>query len=195
MQEVEQIEPGEKPLEDQTSYYEESSTKVFAEICIPLIEDDVYSISDLFSEIHVEDIWNAYQESQADTFACTMHASHESKREPRTSDAIMIFFEKNLQKQIGYLNSSWENIYFQKQNCPKRIPESEVMIILKSTKFQHFSRNGRTVFKISSKICLDIFHYKKIKWICVDISMVHILFQICADMYIFNKIFNEHKLA
>jgi hypothetical protein len=44
MQEVEQIEPEEKPLEDQASYYEESSTKVFAEICIPLIEDDVYSI-------------------------------------------------------------------------------------------------------------------------------------------------------
>ena len=37
MQEVEQIEPEEKPSEDQTSYYEESSTKVFAEICIPLI--------------------------------------------------------------------------------------------------------------------------------------------------------------
>jgi hypothetical protein len=49
MQEVEQIEPKEKPSEDQASYYEESSTKVFAEICIPIIEDDVYSISDLFS--------------------------------------------------------------------------------------------------------------------------------------------------
>jgi hypothetical protein len=59
MQEVEQIEPEEKPSEDQASYYEESSTKVFAEICIPLIEDDVYSISYLFSEIHVEYIWNA----------------------------------------------------------------------------------------------------------------------------------------
>jgi hypothetical protein len=59
MQEVEQIEPEEKPSEDQASYYEESSTKVFAEICIPLIEDDVYSISDLFSEIHVEYIWHA----------------------------------------------------------------------------------------------------------------------------------------
>jgi hypothetical protein len=40
------------------------------------------------------------------------------------------------------------------------------MIILKSTKFQHFSGNDRMVFKISSKIYLDIFHYKKIKWIC-----------------------------
>jgi hypothetical protein len=69
------------------------------------------------------------------------------------------------------------------------------MIILKSTKFQHFSGNDRTVFKVSSKIYLDILHYKKIEWICVDISMVHILHQICADIYIFNKIFNEHKLA
>jgi hypothetical protein len=69
------------------------------------------------------------------------------------------------------------------------------MIISKSTKFQCFSKNGRTVFKISSKIYLDIFHYKKIKWICVDISMVHILHRIHADIYIFNKIFKEHKLA
>jgi hypothetical protein len=59
MQDVEQIEPEEKPSEDQASYYEESSTKVFAKICIPLIKDDVYSISYFFSEIHVEDIWNA----------------------------------------------------------------------------------------------------------------------------------------
>ena len=56
MQEVKQIEPEEKPSKDQASYYEESSTKVFVEICIPLIEDDVYSIFDLFSKIHVEDI-------------------------------------------------------------------------------------------------------------------------------------------
>jgi hypothetical protein len=49
MQEVEQIELEEKPSKDQVSYYEESSTKVFAEICIPLIEDDVYSISVFFS--------------------------------------------------------------------------------------------------------------------------------------------------
>ena len=54
-----------------------------------------------------------------------------------------------------------------------------------------FSGNGRTIFKISSKLYLDIIHYKKIKWICVDISMVHILHQIHADIYIFN----EHKLA
>ena len=90
------IEPEEKPSEYQASYYEKSSTNVFAEICIPLIEDDVYSISDLFSEIHVEDIWHASQESHADTFACTMHASQESKRESRTSDVILIFSEKNL---------------------------------------------------------------------------------------------------
>jgi hypothetical protein len=179
MNQVEQIEPEEKPSEDQVSYYEESSTKVFAEICIPLLEDDVYSISDLFSKIRVEDIWHASQKSHADTFACTMHASQESKREPRTSDVILIFSEKNLQKQ----------------NRPKRSPESEVMIVLKSTKFQHFSGNGRTVFKFSSKIYLNIIHYKKIKWICVEISMMHILHQIRVGIYIFNKIFKEHKLA
>jgi hypothetical protein len=95
----------------------------------------VYSISYLFSEIHVEDIWHASQKSHADTFACTMHACQETKIEPRTSDAILIFFENNLQKQIGYLNSSRENIQFQKTNRLKQSPESEVMIILKSTKF------------------------------------------------------------
>ena len=60
MQEVEQIEPQEKPSKDQTFYYEESSTQVFAQICIPLIEDDIYSISYFFSKIHVEYIWHAY---------------------------------------------------------------------------------------------------------------------------------------
>jgi hypothetical protein len=74
MQEVEQIEPEEKPSEDQTFYFEESSTQVFAQICIPLIEDDVYSISDLFSEFHVEYIWHPSQGSHADTFPCAMHA-------------------------------------------------------------------------------------------------------------------------
>jgi hypothetical protein len=69
------------------------------------------------------------------------------------------------------------------------------MIILKSKKFQHFFGNGHTVFKVSSKLYLDILHYKKIKWIYVDISMVHLLHQICGDIYIFNKIFNKHKLA
>jgi hypothetical protein len=123
----------------------------------------------------VEDIWHASQESHADTVSCTMHASQETKREPRTSDVILIFSKKNLQKQIGYLNSSQENIQFQKTNHPKRSPESEVMIILKSTKFLHFSGNDHTVFKVSSKLYLDIIHYKKIKWICVEISMMHIL--------------------
>jgi hypothetical protein len=65
------------------------------------------------------------------------------------------------------------------------------MIILKSTKFQRFSRNGRTVFKFSSKLYLDILHYKKRKWICVEISMVQLLHQIHEYIYIFN----EHKLA
>ena len=115
--------------------------------------------------------------------------------EPRTSDAIMIFYEKNFQKKIAYLNFSWENIQFKKKNHSKWSPRSKVMIVLKSRKFQRFSGNDDTIFKISSKIYLDIIHYKKIKWICVEISMIHILHQICADIYIFNKIFKEHKLA
>jgi hypothetical protein len=143
----------------------------------------------------MENIWHASQESHADTFACTIHACQETKIEPCTSDTILIFYEHNFQKQIKYLNLSRENIQFQKKIRLKRSSESEVMIILKSTKFQHFSENGRTVFKISSKIYLDIIHYKKIKWICVKISMMHILHQIRADIYIFNKIFKEHKLA
>jgi hypothetical protein len=194
MQEVEQIEPEEKPSEDQTSYYEESSTKVFAQICIPLIEYDVYSISDVFSKFHVEDIWHASQESRADTFTCTMHASHEKKRDSCTSNSILIFYNHNLKKQIGHLDSSRENFQFQKINCLKWSLVSEVMIILKPTKFQHFFRNSRMVFKVLSKIYLDILHYKKRKWI-LDISMVHILHQIRADIYIFNKIFNKYKLA
>ena len=75
MQEVKEIEPKENLSEHQAPYNEESSTQVFAQICIPLSEDDVYSISDLFSKIHLEYIWNASQESHADTFPCTMHAS------------------------------------------------------------------------------------------------------------------------
>ena len=124
-----------------------------------------------------------------------MHACQETKRAPLISDAILIFSEKNLQKQIRYLNSSRENIQFQKKNHPKRSLGTEVMIVSKSTKFQRFSRNGRTIFKIPSKIYLDIIHYKKIKWICVEISIMHILHQIRANIYIFNKIFKEHKLA
>jgi hypothetical protein len=90
LQEVEQIDPEEKPSEDQASYYEESSTKVFAQICVPLIEDDVYSILDLFYEFHVEYIWDASQGSHANSFLCAMHASEETKKEPRTSDSILI---------------------------------------------------------------------------------------------------------
>jgi hypothetical protein len=60
MQEFEQIYLEEKPSEDQASYSEESSTQVSTKICIPLIEYDVYSISYLFYEIHVEYIWHAF---------------------------------------------------------------------------------------------------------------------------------------
>jgi hypothetical protein len=195
MQGIGKIEPEEKLSKDQASYFEESSTQVFAQICILLIEDDVYSISNLFSEFHVEDIWHASQGSHADIFPCAMHVSQETKRESLTSDSILIFYEKHFHKQIGYLNSSQENIQFQKTNRPKRSPGSEVTIILKSTKLQRFSRNGHTVFKVSSKLYLDLLHYKKRNWICVDISMVHILHQIRAYIYIFNKIFNKHKLS
>jgi hypothetical protein len=69
------------------------------------------------------------------------------------------------------------------------------MIVSKSTKFQRFSGNDRMVFKVLSKNYLDLIHNKKIKWICVEILMIHILHQIHAYIYIFNKIFNEHKLA
>ena len=96
IQEVEYIELEEKPSEDQASYYEESSTKVFAQIFIPLIEGDVYSISNLFSKFHVEDIWHASYWSHADIFPCAMDTSQETKREPRTSDVILIFFVKKL---------------------------------------------------------------------------------------------------
>jgi hypothetical protein len=196
MQNVDKIDNVENPLEDKSSQFEEPSTKVSTQICIPLIEDDIYSISDLFFEIHVEDIWHASQESHEDTFPCAMHASQETKRESRTSNSIMIFSQNNLQKQIGYLNSYRENIQFKKKkNRLKQSRGSEVMIVLKSTKFQHFSRNSHTVFKIASKLYLDLIHYKKRKWICVEISMVHLLHQIFADIYIFNKIFNENKLA
>jgi hypothetical protein len=69
------------------------------------------------------------------------------------------------------------------------------MIILKSTKFQRFFGNGRMFFKVSSKLYLDLLHYKKRKWICMDILKVHLLHQIRAYIYIFNKIFKKHKLA
>jgi hypothetical protein len=85
------IENVEKPLEDKSSQFEEPSTQVSTKICISLIEYDVYSISDLFSEIHVDDIWHASQESHAYIFPCTMHPSQETKREPCTSDSIRCF--------------------------------------------------------------------------------------------------------
>ena len=59
MQNVDKIEQVENPLEDQSSQFEEPSTQVSAQIYIPLIADNVYSISDLFSEFHVEYILHA----------------------------------------------------------------------------------------------------------------------------------------
>jgi hypothetical protein len=81
MQKVEKIDPEEKPSEDQASYFEESSTQVSAQICIPLIADDVYSISHFFSEFHVEDIFHASR-GHMRHFSMHLHASQETKREP-----------------------------------------------------------------------------------------------------------------
>jgi hypothetical protein len=81
MQKVDKIEPVENPLEDQSSQFEEPSTQVSAQLFVPFIEDDVYSISDLFSESHMEYIIHAYQEPHADTFSCTIHASQEPHAE------------------------------------------------------------------------------------------------------------------
>jgi hypothetical protein len=53
------IEQVEKLLKDQSSQFEEPSIQVFAQIYIPLIADDVYSISNLFSKFHVEYILHA----------------------------------------------------------------------------------------------------------------------------------------
>jgi hypothetical protein len=122
MQKVDKIEPTENPLEDQASQFEEPSTQVSAHIFVPFIGDDVYSISDLFSESHVEDIMHASQEPHVDTFSCTMHASQEphaetpmhASQEPHactcmhhacisgakkggcTSDSLLTLSEKNL---------------------------------------------------------------------------------------------------
>ena len=57
-----------------------------------------------------------------------------------------IFWETFVEKN-GYLNSSWEKIQFQKQNRLKRSPETEVMIISKSTKFQRFFRKWLYCFQ------------------------------------------------
>jgi hypothetical protein len=82
----------------------------------------------------MEYIMHAYQESHAETFACamhasqeqhacTMHASQETKREPLTSDSIMIFFEQNFQKQIGYFNFSRKNIQLKKNIFQNEVRE------------------------------------------------------------------------
>jgi hypothetical protein len=64
-------------------------------------------------------MWNIYgmhfRSHMQKHFACTMHASQESKKESCTSDAILIFSEKNLQKQIRYFNSSQESFQFKKK--------------------------------------------------------------------------------
>jgi hypothetical protein len=88
-----------------------------------------------FSEFHVEDIWHASQESHADTFPCTMHASQETKREPRTSDSIMIFSKKFFSETNWIFEFFLGKYPILKKIRPKQSLGSEVMIILKSTKF------------------------------------------------------------
>jgi len=77
MQKLDNIETVENTLEDQSSQFEEPYTQVSAQLFVPFIEDNVYSISDLFFEFHAEYIMHASQDSHADTFACSMHASQE----------------------------------------------------------------------------------------------------------------------
>jgi hypothetical protein len=109
MQKVDKIEPVENPLEDQSSQFEEPSTQVSAQLFVPFIEDDVYSISDLFSESHTKYIIHAYQEHMQTLFHAPfmhprshmhetpMHASQEPKRGlTHTLDSIMTFSEHNL---------------------------------------------------------------------------------------------------
>jgi hypothetical protein len=112
--------------------------------------------------------------------ACTMHTSQETKGESCTSDSILIFYDKKIVEKNWIFEFLLETYPISKKNRPKQSSESEVMIILKSTKFQCFSENGRMVFKISSKLYLDLLHYNKRKWISMDISMVHLLHHICA---------------
>jgi hypothetical protein len=49
----------------------------------------------------------------------------------------------NLEKKIGYLNSSQKNTQFQKKNQPKQSSGSKVMGISNSTFFQGFSGKSR----------------------------------------------------
>jgi len=61
----------------------------------------------------------------------------------RTLGSDLKLYEPNLEKQIGYLNSSRKNTQFQKNNQPKRSSGSKVMSILNSAVFQGFFENSR----------------------------------------------------
>ena len=65
----------------------------------------------------------------------------------------------------------------------------------KINKISAFFRKRPHGFQNFIQTLFGYFHYKKMKWICVGMSMMHILHHIRADIYIFNKIFKEHKLA
>jgi hypothetical protein len=132
---------------------------------------------------------------RCDTFSCTTHASQEIKMGPHTLDSFLTFSKNNLQKQIGHFNSYRKNTKFKKKKRLKQSLGSEVISILKSTKFQCFSGNDCMIFKVSSKLHLNIIHYKNRKWIYVDISLVHLLYHFHAYISIFNKIFDKNKIA
>jgi hypothetical protein len=77
MQKIDKIELAENPPEDQASQFEESSTHVSTKSSFPFIQDDVYSISDLFSRSQVEHIVYVSWELHVDTFVWAMHASQQ----------------------------------------------------------------------------------------------------------------------
>jgi chemotaxis methyl-accepting protein methylase len=66
----------------------------------------------------------------------------------------------NLEKKIGYLNSSRKNTQFQKKNQPKRSSGSKVMSILNSTVFQGFSEKAAIFCRNLLIYFLGFFHSK-----------------------------------
>jgi hypothetical protein len=110
MHEIQKIYPEEKPPEDQASYSEESSTQVFAQILVPLIADDVYSISIFFifflnfirniSCMHVKNHMKKRLQTPCMHLRSNIHASRKTKRGSCSSDSILIFSKNNLMKKM-----------------------------------------------------------------------------------------------
>jgi hypothetical protein len=72
----------------------------------------------------------------------------------------MNLYEMNLEKKIGYLNSSQKNTQFQKKNQPKQSSGSKVMSILNSTVFQGFFGKSRFFCRNLLFYFLGFFHRK-----------------------------------